>query len=72
VSEVVIAVKGDITGDGRFLANDKATINAALSGKITLGADKLFAGDISGDGKFLANDKAVINAILAGKVSLSW
>ena len=72
VSEVLIVVKGDITGDGKFLANDKATINAALSGKISLSADKLFAGDISGDGKFLANDKAMINAILAGKINLSW
>jgi len=26
----------DITGDGKFLANDKAAINAILAGKISL------------------------------------
>ena len=72
VTEVVLIVKGDITGDGRFLANDKAAINAALSGKMSLSADKTFAGDITGDGRFLANDKAAINAILAGKITLAW
>jgi hypothetical protein len=72
VTEVVLIVKGDISGDGRFLANDKAAINAALSGKMSLSADKTFAGDITGDGRFLANDKAAINAILAGKITLAW
>ena len=72
VTDVILVVKGDISGDGRFLANDKAAINSALSGKITLSAEKLFAADITGDGKFLANDKAAINAILAGKITLSW
>ena len=72
VTEVVIVVVGDVTGDGKILAIDKTRLNAALLKKATLDAKATFAADVSGDGKLLAIDKTRLNAVLLKKTELTW
>lgn len=72
VSEVLLVVVGDVTGDGKCLGNDCARLNAAILGKTTLTAEALFAGDVVNDGKWLGNDCARLNAVILGKTSISW
>jgi len=72
VTEVVVVVAGDVSGDGKLAAADKGRLNAALLGKATLDAKAAFAADVNGDGKLAAADKGRLNATLLGKATLTW
>lgn len=64
--QITLVVKGDINGDGKVNAVDKAQLNAYFVGtKLLEGAYKL-ACDINGDAKINAIDKAQLNAYFVG------
>ena len=72
VTEVLLVVKGDATGDGKLLAGDSSRIKAAVLGKTTLTAEALFAAEVTGDGKLLAGDASRLTAAILGKTTIAW
>ena len=74
VTEVRIAVTGDVNGDGVLTAEDKNLINNALLGYdgAELTAEAAFAADVNGDGAVKNSDKTRLNAAMLGKIELAW
>lgn len=72
VTEVLLVVKGDVTGDGSLLTNDVSRLNASILKKTTLTAEAAFAGDVTGDGSLLTNDASRMNAVILKKTTLNW
>ena len=62
------SLKGDVNGDGKINAKDKAILNRYLAGwegyaEMIINWDAV---DINKDGKVNAKDKAILNRYLAG------
>ena len=72
VTEVLLVVKGDVTGDGVLKNGDKNRLNAFLLDKTTLTAEAEFAADVTGDGELKNGDKNRLNAFLLEKTTLAW
>ncbi len=72
VTEVLLVVRGDVTGDGLLKNGDKNRLNAALKNKTTLTAEAAFAADVTGDGQLKNGDKNRLNAVLKNKTTLTW
>ncbi len=72
VSEVLLVVKGDVTGDGVLKNGDKNRLNAFLLEKTTLTAEAAFAADVTSDGNLKNGDKNRLNAFLLDKTTLAW
>ena len=72
VTEVLLVVKGDVTGEGSILTNDVSRLNAYVLGKTTLTAEAQFAADVTGEGSILTNDVSRLNASVLGKTTLAW
>ena len=72
VTSVIVAVVGDVNGDGDFTNSDKTRLNAALQSKTTLTAGQQFAADVNNDNSMLNSDKTRINAVLQGKITFAW
>ncbi|MDE7301640.1 MAG: FIVAR domain-containing protein, partial [Clostridia bacterium] len=68
--EITLVVRGDINGDGKVNAMDKAQLNAYFGGTKELEGAYLFACDVTGDGKWNTFDKARLNAYFAGTVDI--
>ena len=72
VTDVILVVKGDATGDGRVNAGDCARIKAAALGTATMTQEQTFAGDATGDNRTNAGDCARIKAAALGSAVISW
>lgn len=72
VTEVLLVVKGDVTGEGSILTNDVSRLNAYVLGKTPLTAEAQFAADVTGEGSILTNDVSRLNAYVLGKATLAW
>ena len=72
VTEVLLVVKGDTTGDGKLLAGDASRIKAFVLSKTSLTAEAQFAADVTGDGKLLAGDASRLTAAILGKTTIAW
>lgn len=72
VTEVLLVVKGDITGEGNLTATDTARLNASILKKATLTSEQIFAGDVTGEGSLTATDTARLNATILKKSTLAW
>lgn len=72
VTEVLLVVKGDATGDGKINNSDVTRMKAALLGKTTLSASGVFAADTTSDSKFNNSDVTRMKAALLGKTTLAW
>ncbi len=72
IDEVVLVVKGDVSGDGKLLGPDIIQAKAAQLGKLTVTELKKFAADVSGDGKLLGPDIIQAKAAQLGKLTLKW
>lgn len=68
--QLTLVVKGDVNGDGKLSAADKAQLNAYFLGTKTLDAVNKLACDLNGDGKISAADKAQLNAYFLGTKNL--
>ncbi len=71
-SQVVVAVKGDVTGDGKLRNSDVIQLKAAALGKLTFEALDKLVGDVTGDGKLRNSDVIQLKAAALGKLSLPW
>ncbi|MBO4818953.1 MAG: dockerin type I repeat-containing protein [Firmicutes bacterium] len=67
VTEVLLVIKGDATGDGGVNLGDAARIKAYFRRKTSLDEKALFAADITGDGAANLGDAARITAIFRRK-----
>lgn len=72
VTEVLLVVKGDVTGDGKISNTDVTQLNAANLNKRTLTDIAVFAGDVTGDGKISNTDVTQLNATNLSKRVLTW
>jgi len=72
VTEVLLVVKGDVTGEGNLTAADCGRLNSSILKKVTLTAEALFAGDATGEGNHTAADCGRINNAVLKKSALSW
>ena len=72
VTEVLLVVKGDVTGDGRINVQDKTQVNAAAFRQLTLSAIATFAGDVTGDGRINVQDKTQVNAAAFRQLNFTW
>lgn len=72
IDEVVLVVKGDVSGDGKLLGPDIIQAKAAQLGKRSVTELQKFAADVSGDGKLLGPDIIQAKAAQLGKRPLNW
>ena len=72
VSEVLLVVKGDVTGDGRINVQDKTQVNAAALRQLTLSDIATFAGDVTGEGRINVQDKTQVNAVALRQLTFAW
>lgn len=66
----IIAVRGDVNGDGKAKLLDLSFINQHLVNKIVLTGIKAKAADINYDGKIALLDSSLMNQYLVGKITL--
>lgn len=72
VTEVLLVVKGDVTGEGALGSNDVTRLNAGILEKTTLTAEAIFAGDVTGEGSLGSNDVTRLNAVILEKTTVTW
>ena len=68
--EYVIAVRGDIDGNGKITVTDLSMLNQQIVKKITLTGAKEKAADIDYSGKTTVTDLSMMNQALVGKITL--
>lgn len=66
--EYILAVKGDVNGDGKADLNDILSINRHRLNKVTVEGAYLLAGDVDGNGKADLNDILKLNRYRLGKI----
>ena len=72
VTEVLLVVKGDATGDGSVNLGDAARIKAYFRKKVDLSKEEEFAADINCDGSTNLGDAANITAVFRKKYTVEW
>lgn len=72
VTEVVLMVKGDVTGDGKVNIMDVAKLYAHVKGTELTDPYALSCGDTTDDGKINIMDVAKLYAYVKGTASLLW
>ena len=69
----VVAVKGDVSGNGALDSDDVVQIKAAQLGKLTTFTDlQKLVSDINGDGILDSDETVQVKAAQLGKLSLAW
>ena len=68
----VVAVKGDLDGNGTITIAEAAQVKAAQLGKLSLNSVQKLAADLDGNGSITIAEAAQIKAAQLGKLSLSW
>ena len=73
VTDVILVVKGDATGDGIVNNNDVTRLKAITLGKFTAHtAENAFAAEVTGEGTLNNNDVTRLKAITLGKFAATW
>lgn len=72
VTEVVLVVKGDVSGDARINMGDVSKLYAHIKGTNILTGDALFMADISGDRRINMGDVSKLYAHIKGTNLLTW
>lgn len=72
VTEVILAVKGDITGDGRINVGDVSKLYAHVKQTNQFTGDVLFVADISGDNRTNVGDVSKLYAHVKQTALLTW
>lgn len=71
--KIVVAVKGDVSGDGVLSAAEAAQVKAAQLGLITdFTPLQMLVSDLNGDNTLSAAEAAQIKAAQLGSLSLAW
>ena len=69
---IVVAVKGDVNGDGSVTKADSTQIKAAFNSKKDLSALQRFSSDVNGDNTLTKADSTKVKAVFNGKTTLDW
>lgn len=69
---IIVALKGDVNGDGKISAADASQTKAAINGKLSLEGYQLYSAIVSGGTRPRSADVSQIRASITGKISLSW
>ena len=72
VTEVLLVVKGDVSGDGRVNMGDVSKLYAHIKGTNMLTGVTLFMADISDDGRINMGDVSKLYAHIKGTNLLTW
>lgn len=72
VTEVLLVVKGDVSGDGRVNMGDVSKLYAHIKGTNMLTGVTLFMADISDDGRINMGDVSKLYAHIKGTNFLTW
>ena len=72
VTEVLLVVKGDVSGDGRVNMGDVSKLYAHIKGTNMLTGVTLFTADISDDGRINMGDVSKLYAHIKGTNLLAW
>ena len=70
--KLVVAVKGDVSGDGQINNLDSNQVKAASLQKLNLVGVKKLAADVNGDGNINNLDSNQIKAASLAKLSFKW
>ena len=69
---IIVALKGDVNGDGKISAADASQTKAAINGQLSLEGYQLYSAIVSGGTRPRSADVSQIRASITGKISLSW
>jgi hypothetical protein len=72
VTEVILAVKGDVSGDGRVNVGDVSKLYAHVKQTNMLTGDALFVADVSNDGRINIGDVSKLYGHCKGTNVLTW
>ncbi|MBO4819834.1 MAG: S8 family serine peptidase, partial [Firmicutes bacterium] len=72
VEEIVIVVKGDVTGNGQIDLGDGTRLKAYYRQKLDLDPIALFAADVNGDGAVNLGDATQVTAAFRKKFTIKW
>ena len=72
VDEIVIVVKGDVTGNGQIDLGDVTRVKAYYRQKVDLDPLAVFAADVNGDGAVNLGDATQITAAFRMKYTITW
>ena len=71
-ASIVVAVKGDVTGDGTIDANDAFILNRIAAGAYPANELQNSVGMVTGGETITANDAFIANRVAAGAYNLNW
>jgi len=71
-ASLVVAVKGDVNGDGSVGVADRLMLAASLGGSVTLGNLAKEVSDVNNDGSIGVADRLMLAASLGGSTTLTW
>jgi len=72
VTEVLLVVKGDVTGEGLLNAGDTGKLNAYILKRGSLTAEAMFAAEVTGEGLINAGDTGKINSTILKRGNFTW
>ena len=71
-TDIVVAVSGDVNGDGMVTNADITKLRAAYAGKIVLDGLQEIVVDVNGSGTITKADITKLRAAYAGKTKINW
>ena len=72
VSEVTVAVRGDLDGDGKLTAKEARRVMTAVTRAGSLDALQMLCADLNGDGKISAMEARQILSAVTNSASVKW
>ena len=72
VSEVTVAVRGDLDGDGKLTAKEARQVMTAVTRTDGLDALQMLCADLNGDGKISAMEARQILSAVTNSASVKW
>ena len=72
VSEVTVAVRGDLDGDGKLTAKEARRVMTAVTRADSLDALQMLCADLNGDGKISAMEARQILSAVTNSASVKW
>ena len=72
VSEVIVAVRGDLDGDGKLTAKEARRVMAAVTRADSLDTLQMLCADLNGDGKISAMEARQILSAVTNSAAVKW
>ena len=72
VSEVTVAVRGDLDGDGKLTAKEARRVMTAVTRADSLDALQMLCADLNGDGKISAMEARQVLSAVTNSASVKW